>query len=1288
MKLGNMSRWGSSGQLDLTELIGVPLPPSVSFVTGFEGFPAYSFGPDANVGRLTRSFIPDPFFHDFAIIVTAKPTTRRGGILFAITDALQKIVHLGVALAPVEDGSQRVVLYYTDPGATRTQEAASFKMGDLTGRWARFTLAVQGEEVKLFMDCEEHHRVAFHRSQQKLTFQPSSGIFVGNAGGTKLERFVGSIQQLVLTPDPRAADVQCEEDDPYVSVLWYSIILKIEASGYSSGDDEYDDTETMDEMKKVVEEREYTMPEEDETIPVRAPPTEPSPTAPFDDEDLEEESSGRDMEIITEGQPARTEKAVYQKENEYPVMMTMQKGEKGERGPPGPPGLPGPPGTVSTSSPRGDGSSWFGEPGPQGPPGPPGAPGVPGNDGLPGSHGKDGEPGETGVTGFPGLPGDPGLKGEKVFKKVILELVCQGFLALLDHKEDQGHFDMWYVHSHVTEQDAIDGSGFEDFDSDAEVMRGPPGPRGPPGQPGPPGPSARLSPGPPGLPGAPGKDGNDGEMGKPGIPGASGKDGDPGKMGPKGEKGETGLPGPAGPKGDIGQPGFPGLPGQVGPEGPRGQPGPPGPPGPPTHFSFDVLDSEGSGLGGSSGLAPALPRGPPGLPGLPGPPGPQGKDGVNGAPGTSVKGEPGAKGPDGVPGLPGFPGRHGEKGEKGNMGQKGERGLDGLSLPGPPGPPGPPGAVINLHDLMLNDTEGLFNLSGTFQSQDSVGPRGPKGDPGTPGALGPPGLKGQKGEPGIPVDGTLLSKMLGPQGPKGIKGDAGISGPPGIMGPVGPVGPKGEFGFPGRPGRPGLNGRKGQKGESAGLPGPPGPPGPPGRPGIFSCPKGTVFPVPPRPNCKKPVSDRECAPWVETALALKLPLSDCLSHCLYHMEGASCSSTGTKGEKGERGLPGPPGPTMTMLGTGTMWENGGQQEKGEKGEAGMPGPPGVPGRSGLVGPKGEAITGPPGRPGPQGPPGASGIGRVGAPGPPGRPGPPGPPGYSSAAAFPGLPGPQGPPGPPGRAAAVSVRKYLSLQALRQESYLDDEGTLSLVTDTGKLYLKVIGGWREIQLGGLIEMHPSPVLSQDDADPLVLTSRLSSTPKIHTGSALRLVALNTPLTGDLGSIHMVNKECRLQAQAMGIRDEYRAFLSHHLQDLIDLVQPPYRSTLPIVNLRGEVLFKNWESIFSNHILPPGIPLYSFDGRDVMSDPFWPQKAVWHGSSEKGNRLDTKNCESWRAGDMAITGQASFLYSGLLGQHTRSCSNEFVVLCIETNPDHNTVEELKRAQYRHRRWHYRY
>lgn len=47
-------------------------------------------------------------------------------------------------------------------------------------------------QVRLYMDCEEYHRVAFNRNPQPLTFEASSGIFVGNAGATGLSRFVVS----------------------------------------------------------------------------------------------------------------------------------------------------------------------------------------------------------------------------------------------------------------------------------------------------------------------------------------------------------------------------------------------------------------------------------------------------------------------------------------------------------------------------------------------------------------------------------------------------------------------------------------------------------------------------------------------------------------------------------------------------------------------------------------------------------------------------------------------------------------------------------------------------------------------------------------------------------------------------------------------------------------------------------------------------------------------------------------------------------------------------------------
>uniref|UniRef100_A0A8C9T2P6 Collagenase NC10/endostatin domain-containing protein n=1 Tax=Scleropages formosus TaxID=113540 RepID=A0A8C9T2P6_SCLFO len=168
--------------------------------------------------------------------------------------------------------------------------------------------------------------------------------------------------------------------------------------------------------------------------------------------------------------------------------------------------------------------------------------------------------------------------------------------------------------------------------------------------------------------------------------------------------------------------------------------------------------------------------------------------------------------------------------------------------------------------------------------------------------------------------------------------------------------------------------------------------------------------------------------------------------------------------------------------------------------------------------------------------------------------------------------------------------------------------------------------------------------------------------------LHLVALNTPLSGDMRGIRGADFQCYQQARAMGLLSTYRAFLSSHLQDLATVVKKGERFSLPIVNLKGEVLFINWMAIFSGDggAFEPRVPIYSFDGRNVMTDPSWPQKMVWHGSSAAGIRTTSGYCEAWRAGDAAVTGQASALQSGrLLGQHTRGCSNRFVVLCVENS-----------------------
>lgn len=174
------------------EIIGLPLSPSVSFVTGYGGFPAYSFGPGANVGRPASVLLPPTFFRDFAISAIVKPSSDQGGVLFAITDTYQTVIHLGLQLSGVEDGHQRIILYYTEPGSSVSHEAAAFSVPVMTHRWNRFAVTVQDEEVTLLVDCEEHSHVPFQRSSRALVFEPRAGLFIGSAGARKLEKFIVS----------------------------------------------------------------------------------------------------------------------------------------------------------------------------------------------------------------------------------------------------------------------------------------------------------------------------------------------------------------------------------------------------------------------------------------------------------------------------------------------------------------------------------------------------------------------------------------------------------------------------------------------------------------------------------------------------------------------------------------------------------------------------------------------------------------------------------------------------------------------------------------------------------------------------------------------------------------------------------------------------------------------------------------------------------------------------------------------------------------------------------------
>uniref|UniRef100_A0A4W6DM82 Collagenase NC10/endostatin domain-containing protein n=1 Tax=Lates calcarifer TaxID=8187 RepID=A0A4W6DM82_LATCA len=257
----------------------------------------------------------------------------------------------------------------------------------------------------------------------------------------------------------------------------------------------------------------------------------------------------------------------------------------------------------------------------------------------------------------------------------------------------------------------------------------------------------------------------------------------------------------------------------------------------------------------------------------------------------------------------------------------------------------------------------------------------------------------------------------------------------------------------------------------------------------------------------------------------------------------------------------------------------------------------------------------------------------------------------TAISIPGPPGPPGVPGLPGHSSGVRnlsnmLRSYDTMTATARRQ---PEGSLVYIIDQTDLYLRV-------RDGAAFKLKLYLISSQEN----IMLPGMFVFPQLH------LIALNSPQTGAMRGIRGADFLCFTQAQAIGMKGTFRAFLSARLQDLQSIVRKADRDRLPIVNLKDEVLFDSWDAIFNDGRMKDNVPIYSFDGKNVLSDSTWPEKMMWHGSTNAGQQHIDGYCETWRVGDRALTGMASSLQSGsLLQQSSSSCSSSYVVLCIENS-----------------------
>ncbi|KAL3998792.1 Collagenase NC10 and Endostatin family protein [Acanthocheilonema viteae] len=182
--------------------------------------------------------------------------------------------------------------------------------------------------------------------------------------------------------------------------------------------------------------------------------------------------------------------------------------------------------------------------------------------------------------------------------------------------------------------------------------------------------------------------------------------------------------------------------------------------------------------------------------------------------------------------------------------------------------------------------------------------------------------------------------------------------------------------------------------------------------------------------------------------------------------------------------------------------------------------------------------------------------------------------------------------------------------------------------------------------------------------------------------LHLIALNTPMSGNMRGVRGADLACYQQAREANFRTTFRAFLSSHVQDLNKVVHSGDRDT-PVVNLRGERLFDSWADIFQQRQMA-NVPIYSFNRRNVFVDSIWPEKRIWHGSDSSGMRSESGYCSAWRSAASSQVGRASFIGRGLpllRDNRDSECSRELIVLCIENMSKYNVDKRLgnKRAYF---------
>lgn len=139
----------------------IKLSENITFTPGLSDFPAFKISGEPHLYFPSSQFFPeDEISSNFSLLVTVRPSSDDGGVLLAIMDPTQTQLTFGLELGPTSDsGKANISIYFSQrlpvPPDTPVPDA-SFEVPGFRNKWQRFSLALGGNKLELYLECIPH----------------------------------------------------------------------------------------------------------------------------------------------------------------------------------------------------------------------------------------------------------------------------------------------------------------------------------------------------------------------------------------------------------------------------------------------------------------------------------------------------------------------------------------------------------------------------------------------------------------------------------------------------------------------------------------------------------------------------------------------------------------------------------------------------------------------------------------------------------------------------------------------------------------------------------------------------------------------------------------------------------------------------------------------------------------------------------------------------------------------------------------------------------------------------